>query len=63
MNDEQIRTAIAVLKAYTASELSLDNDILADLEQAIEEAFNAGLADVMDVCPDDDPGFDPMFLM
>jgi len=45
MTDEQIRTAIAVLKAYTAGELSLDNDILDELETAIEEAFNASLPD------------------
>jgi hypothetical protein len=64
MNDEQIRTCIAVLKAFTAGELSLDNGILEDLENAISDAYNQGMIDHFDVdCPDDDPGFDPMFLM
>lgn len=37
----EIRTTIAVLKAYAAGELSLENDLLAELEQAIEAAFNS----------------------
>lgn len=48
MNDEQIRTAIAVLEAYTAGDLSLDNDILQMLEDAIEAAFNSSLPDEAD---------------
>lgn len=48
MTDEQIRTAIAVLNAYIAGGLSLNNDILDELETAIEEAFNASLPDESD---------------
>jgi hypothetical protein len=64
MNDEQIRTAIAVLKAFAASELSLNDGILEDLENAISDAYNQGMVEHYDSdSPDDDPGFDPMFLM
>ena len=63
MNEEQIRIAIAVLKAYTACELLLDDGILIELDTAIEEAFNSSLPSDPDDYPDDDPGFDPMFLM
>lgn len=48
MTDDQIRTAIAVLKAYADGELSLDNDILDELETAIEAAFNASLPNERD---------------
>jgi hypothetical protein len=64
VNDEQVRTCIAVLKAFAAGALSLDNDILEDLENAISDAFNQGMIEHYDNdFPDDDPGFDPMFLM
>jgi hypothetical protein len=43
--DDDVRAAIAVLKAYADGELSLDNDILDELEQAIEAAFNSSLPD------------------
>lgn len=62
MTDEQVQTAIAVLKAYAMGDLSLDNDILDELDQAIEGAFNAMASDSGDY-PDDDPSFDPMFLL
>ena len=39
MTDEQVRTTIDVLKAYVAGTLALDNDLLEQLENAIEAAF------------------------
>ena len=48
MTDDQVRTAIAVLEAYANGELALDNDILDQLEQAIEAAFNNSLPDEHD---------------
>ncbi len=44
-DDEQVRAAIAVLNAYARGELSLDNDILDELETAIDAAFNSSLPD------------------
>ena len=48
MTDDQVRTAIAVLNAYARGELLLDNDILDELETAIETAFNSSLPDEQD---------------
>lgn len=41
VSDDEVKTAIDVLKHYVAGELALDNDLLDALEQAIEAAFNA----------------------
>jgi hypothetical protein len=40
-SDEQVRTAISMLKAYAASLLRLDNELLDELDKAIEAAWNA----------------------
>lgn len=45
ITDDDVRTAIAVLNAYVAGTLALDNDILDELDTAIEVAFNAKLGD------------------
>jgi hypothetical protein len=47
--DEQVRTAIGVLNAYVSGDLSLDNELLDELDTALEAAFNA----MTDDGPDD----------
>ena len=54
ISDGQVITACAVLHAYTNEELSLDNDLLDELEDAIEKAFDK-LCGPVDCDIDDGP--------
>lgn len=58
MTDDQVRTAIAVLRAYAHEELSLDNDILDELDDAIEAAFAAKVGPEIDFPEDYSDGFE-----
>jgi len=63
MTDEQVQTAIDVLRAYVAGTLA--TDLCDELDKAIDDAAQVLYSEQQeyDDYPDDDPGFDPMFLM
>lgn len=61
MTDEQVHIAIAVLKAYIAG--TLQTDLCDELDDAIDQAARIMYSQDNEDYPDDDPGFDPMFLM
>lgn len=54
LSDGQVLTTIAGLRAYKNKELSIDGDLMAVLEEAIEQAFDA-LCGPIDCDIDDDP--------
>lgn len=63
ITEEQVKTAIAVLRAYAAETLQIDsNDLVDELDAAIEAAFDRRMTDIecgVDCDIDVDPTYEP----